>query len=191
MQRPMTPSWYSTWPPESNLILKIADSMSNESPNSVLQDAHAYYRNQSPNRWRISVCSSIQAAAVLSWTSKGATPGKASCGLFESVKNGWYLKRKPQPSPSIFMYTPLPFNWHVIVQQGSEGPNRRPRMHTLESPMSHARSSYERKLVQILKWVYQKKALFIIFTISAYICDSFDQIVEKNGPPAQNCRPLG
>ena len=85
MQRPMTPSWYSTWPPESNLILKIADSMSNESPNSVLQDVHAYYRNQSPNRWRISVCSSIQAAAVRSWTSKGATPGKASWSLFESV----------------------------------------------------------------------------------------------------------
>ena len=63
MQRPMTPSWYSTWPPESNLILKIADSMSNESPKKTLQDAHAYYRNQSPNRWRISVCSSIQAAA--------------------------------------------------------------------------------------------------------------------------------
>ena len=35
------------------------------------------------------------------------------------------------------------------------------------------------------------KALFIIFTILAYICDSLDQIVEKNGPPAQNCRPLG
>ena len=27
--------------------------------------------------------------------------------------------------------------------------------------------------------------------IRAYICDSLDQIVEKNGPPAQNCRPLG
>ena len=85
MQRPMTPSWYSTWPLESNLILKIVDSMSNESPKKTLQDAHAYYRNQSPNRWRISVCSSIQAAAVRSWTSKGATPGKASWSLFESV----------------------------------------------------------------------------------------------------------
>ncbi len=149
MQRPMTPSWYSTWPPESNLILKIADSMSNESPKKTLQDAHAYYRNQSPNRWRISVCSSIQAAAVRSWTSKGATPGKASWSLFESVQNGWYLKQKPRPSPSIFMYTLLPFNGHVIVQEGSEGPNRRPRMHTLESPTTHAthaRSSFERKL---------------------------------------------
>ena len=96
------------------------------------------------------------------------------------------------------MYTLPPFNGHVIVQQGSEGPNRRPRMHTLESPMSHARSSYERKLVQILKMsiskessIHNLKALFIIFTIPAYICDSLDQIVEKNGPPAQNCRPLG
>ena len=35
------------------------------------------------------------------------------------------------------------------------------------------------------------KALLIIFTICAYICDSLDQIVEKNGPPAQNSRPLG
>ena len=56
------------------------------------------------------------------------------------------------------MYTLLPFNGHVIVQQGSEGPNRRPRMHTWESPMSHARSSYERKLVQILKMSISKES---------------------------------
>ena len=35
------------------------------------------------------------------------------------------------------------------------------------------------------------KALFIVFMIRTYICDSLDKIVEKNGPPAQNCRPLG
>jgi hypothetical protein len=119
----------TTWPPESNLILKIVDSMSNESPNKVLQDAHAYYCAKLPYRRRILVCRSSHAAAVHSWTSKSATPSKASWSQFESVNNGWHLKQKPWPSPSIFMYILLPLNEQVIVQQGSEGRKRRPQMY--------------------------------------------------------------
>ena len=95
MRRPMMPSWCTMWPPESNLILKIVDSMSNESPSKVLQDAHAYYWPQWPFCRRIPVFSSIHAAAVRIWPSKSATPSKAYWSQFESVNNDWYLKRKP------------------------------------------------------------------------------------------------
>ena len=91
------------------------DSNSNEGPNRALQDA----------RWaqfqkcgRILVCSSIHAAAVLSWTSKSATPSKTSWSQFESFDNGWHLKQKPWPSPSLFTSTLLPFKEQIIVQQG-------------------------------------------------------------------------
>jgi hypothetical protein len=43
VQRPMTPSRCATRPCASNLILKKVDSMSNESPNKILQDARANY----------------------------------------------------------------------------------------------------------------------------------------------------
>ena len=55
---------------------KTEDSTSNESPKKVLKDARARCWAQLPKRRRILVCSSIHAAAVLSWTSKSATPSK-------------------------------------------------------------------------------------------------------------------
>jgi hypothetical protein len=58
MRRPMMPSWYTIWHLESNLVLKIVDSMSNQSPKIFLQDANAYYWSQWPNSWRIPVFSS-------------------------------------------------------------------------------------------------------------------------------------
>ena len=115
MRRPMMPSWCTMWPLESNLILKKVDSMSNESPNKVLQDARAYYLSQRPNSWRIPVFISIHAAAVRSWPSKSATPSEASWSQFESVNDYWHLKRKPVPSPSIFTYTLQPLNEQVIA----------------------------------------------------------------------------
>jgi len=151
MQRPMMPSWYTTWPPESNLILKIVDSMSNESPNKVLQDAHAYYWAKLPYRRRILVCRSSHAAAVHSWTSKSATPSKASWSQFESVNNGWHLKQKPWPSPSIFMYILLPLNEQVIVQQGSEGRKRSPQIIKKNHLEVARRSALEHKLTLITK----------------------------------------
>ena len=101
-RRPMMPSWYTIWPLESNLILKIVDSMSNQSPKIFLQDALAYYWSQWPNSWRIPVFSSIHAAAMRSWPSKSAIPRKASWSHFESLNDYWHLKRNPEPSPSIF-----------------------------------------------------------------------------------------
>ena len=170
---------------------KTVDSMSNESPNKVLQYARARCWAQFPKCGRILVCSSIHAAAVLSWTSKSATPSKASWSQFESVNNGWHLKQKPWPSPSTFTYTLVPFNEQVIVQQGSEGQNRRPQMYILESPWSHERSFLERKLTLITKMAYQTIALLIVFAIRTYIYDSLDKIVENTWPPVPNCRPLG
>ena len=73
---------------------KTVDSMSNESPNKVLQYARARCWAQFLKCGRILVCSSIHAAAVLSWTSKSATPSKASWSQFESLDNGWHLKQK-------------------------------------------------------------------------------------------------
>ena len=103
----------------------------------------------------------------------------------------WHLKRKPWPSPSTFTYTLVPFNEQVIVQQGSEGQNRRPQMYILESPWSHERSFLERKLTLITKMAYQTIALLIVFAIRTYIYDSLDKIVENTWPPVPNCRPLG
>ena len=170
---------------------KIVDSTSNESPNKALQEAHAHYWAQSPYSGRIPVCSFIHAAAVRSWTSKSETSSKAFWSEFECVNNGWHLKRKPWPSPSTFTYTLEPFNEQVIVQQGSEGQNRRPQMYILESPWSHERSFLERKLTLITKMAYQTIALLIVFAIRTYIYDSLDKIVENTWPPVPNCRPLG
>ena len=50
VQRSMMPSWLTTRPPETNLIQKIVDVMSNESPKKTLQDAHEYYWPQLPYR---------------------------------------------------------------------------------------------------------------------------------------------
>jgi len=191
MQRPMMQSWYTTWPPESNLILKIVDSMSNESPNKVLQDAHAYYCAKLPYRRRILVCRSSHAAAVHSWTSKSATPSKASWSQFESVNNGWHLKQKPWPSPSIFMYILLPLNEQVIVQQGSEGRKRRPQMKKRITLKSREGQPSNTNWPWLRRWAYQTIPLLIVFTIRTYICESLDKIVENTGPPAPNCRPLG
>ncbi len=53
VQWSMMPSWLTTRPPETNLIQKIVDVMSNESPKKTLQDAHEYYWPQLPYRKKI------------------------------------------------------------------------------------------------------------------------------------------
>ena len=60
------------------MIPKIVDSISNESPNKVFQDAHAYYWAQLPYWGRTPVCRSIRAVAVRSERVVSATPSKAS-----------------------------------------------------------------------------------------------------------------
>ena len=141
------------------------DSISNESPNKVLQDAHAYYWAQFPYWGRAPVCRSIRAVAVCSERVVSATPSKASWSQFESVNNGWHLKLKPSPSPSKFTLSFLPFNEQVIVQQGSEGQTGVHRctclnhLEVARGQPSNANWPWSRR------WAYQTIAPLIVFMI--------------------------
>ena len=164
--------------------------MSNESPNKVLQDARARCWAQFQKCGRILACSSIHAAAVLSWTSKSATPSKTSWSQFESIDNGWHLKQKPKPSPSLFTCTLIPFDEQIIVHQGSKGQHRRPQMCILKSPWSRASDSSNANWTWLQRWAHQIIALLLVFTIRTYISDSLEKFVANTGS-VPNFGPLG
>ena len=164
--------------------------MSTESPNKVLQDARARCWGQFQKCGRILVWSSIHAAAVLSWTRKSATPSKTSWSQFESFDNGWHLKQKPWPSPSLFTCTLIPFKEQIIVQQGSEGQHRRQVMCILESPWSRASDSSNANWTWLQRWAHQIIALLIVFTIRTYISESLDNFVANAGSVPNFC-PMG
>jgi hypothetical protein len=56
---------------------------------------------------------------------------------FESVNKGRYLKRMPQPIPSMFDYTNLPFNEQIIVIKRVGRPTPASKTVHLESPIRH------------------------------------------------------
>jgi hypothetical protein len=91
----MISSSLTTWPPESNFILKQRIACQMKALKKSFKMRVRVAGLSSLNGDEFLVCSSIHAAAWFSWASKSATPNKAFWSQFESFDNSWHLKRKP------------------------------------------------------------------------------------------------
>ena len=175
----MMPSSLTTWPPKSNFTLKqwIACQMKAQTKSYKMRARVAGLSSKNVDEF-LPAAPSMQ---PLSWTSKSATPSKTSWSQFESIDDGWHLKRKPKPSPSLFTCTLIPFDEQIIVQQGSKGQHRRPQMCILKSPWSRASDSSNANWPWLQRWAHQIIALLLVFTICTYISDSLEKFVANTG----------